>query len=172
MGKVKVVDVLPELKEEVKEEVVVEEPKEEVKEEVVVEEPKEEVKTEVKEEVKPKPKRAPPKPKVAPIPEPPPAPPPTPEPEPPKKEKTGDKIVTCDKCNKSMKFKSFKYSHKCDGVTEKHIPPKQEQPIYKPNPIQSFNDFRVEHSKQIEFNRNLRTEQRLNRVKSLIAQAI
>jgi hypothetical protein len=171
MGKVKVVDVSPEEPEESKEEV-----KEEVKEEEVKEEVKPETKEEIKEEVKevkPKAKRAPPKPKVEP-------PPPPPPPEPPKKEKTGDKIVTCEKCNKSMKLKSLKYSHKCEKDIEVPQPKKKvaieqqqaEVREYVPSATPTFNDFRIEQTKLVALARQQRLEVKQQRVKNLISQAI
>ena len=82
--------------------------------EAPTEEPKEEVKEEVKEEPKPIPK---------PI-------------------RAQDRIITCPKCSKSMKMKSYRYSHEqnCKGnlserPVKKHTNPRpKQQPKPKPKP--------------------------------------
>ena len=92
MSSIKVVDVN---NEEAKQEEANEQPIEEVKEEVneVVEEPPQETKEtkEVKEETKEQPKV-----------------------------KAQDRMVRCEKCNKEMKYKNFRYGHqqKCQGGIE------------------------------------------------------
>ena len=94
MSSIKVVDIN---NEEVKQEEAIEQPIEEVKEEVkeevvneVVEEPPQETK-EVKEETKEQPKV-----------------------------KAQDRMVRCEKCNKEMKYKNFRYGHqqRCQGGIE------------------------------------------------------
>ena len=92
MSSIKVVDIN---NEEAKQEEAIEQPIEEVKEEVneVVEEPPQETKEtkEVKEETKEQPKV-----------------------------KAQDRMVRCEKCNKEMKYKNFRYGHqqKCQGGIE------------------------------------------------------
>ena len=108
MASIKVVDINEEAKEEVIEEAkeeVVNEPVEEVKPEVVnepVEEAKQET-NEVAEEVCKEIK---------------------------KPEKAMDKLITCPKCNKSMKLKSYRYKHEknCQGTIEQ----KSVKPFSKP----------------------------------------
>ena len=114
MSSIKVVDIneeaklepIEEAKEEVIEEVKQEEPVEEAKQEVVnevAEEAKPEVVNEVAEEVCKEIK---------------------------KPEKSLDKIITCPKCNKSMKLKSYRYKHEtnCQGTIEQ----KSVKPFSKP----------------------------------------
>ena len=94
MSSIKVVDIN---NEEAKQEEAIEQPIEEVKEEVneVVEEPPQETK-EVIEETKEQPK------------------------EETTKVKAHDRMVRCEKCNKEMKYKNYRYGHqqKCQGGIE------------------------------------------------------
>lgn len=165
--RVKVVDVVSPSEETKPDETKIEDPKEESSSEEVVAEIKDEPKIEA-----PKPKRAPPKPKVKQEELP---PPPEPTPEPPKKEKALDQIVKCDKCNKEMKLKSLRYSHKCG---EEAPPPKREtQQKRAPSPTQepiavSFNDLRAERTNRFAEMRNQRMQIKQQRVKHLISQAI
>ena len=114
MSSIKVIDI----NEEAKPEEAIEEAKEEVIEEVI-EEVKEEAKEEVVNELieKPKTEEA--------------------EVKKPEKEqdanpcvKTQDKLITCPKCNKSMKLKSYRYKHEktCQGTLEQ----KPVKPFSKP----------------------------------------
>ena len=96
MSSIKVVDIN---NEEVKQEEAIEQPIEEVKEEVneVVEEPPQETKEVIEEEeTKEQPK------------------------EETTKVKAHDRMVRCEKCNKEMKYKNFRYGHqqKCQGGIE------------------------------------------------------
>ena len=125
MSSIKVVDVN---NEEVKQEEPIEEPIEEAKEEVneIVDEAPPQEKNEVIEEVKEETKQV----------------------------KAQDKMITCPKCNKSMKLKSYRYKHEktCSGTLEQKAvkpfskpratPKAKTQPIVKevvevqPKPIQ------------------------------------
>ena len=105
MSSIKVIDINEEAKpeeaiEEAKEEVI-----EEVKEEVVNEEVKEEIKQERNEVVDEA------KEETKPV-------------------KTQDRLITCPKCNKSMKLKSYRYKHEktCQGTLEQ----KPVKPFSKP----------------------------------------
>lgn len=101
MSSIKVVDVN---NEEVKQEAPIEEPIEEAKEEVneIVDEAPPQEKNEVIEEVKEETKQV----------------------------KAQDKMITCPKCNKSMKLKSYRYKHEktCSGTLEQ----KAVKPFSKP----------------------------------------
>jgi hypothetical protein len=168
--RVKVVDVVSP-SEEVKPDET-KEPKEESSSEEVVAEIKDEPKTEEPKVVAPKPKRAPPKPKVK---EELPPPPESPPPEPPKKEKALDQLVKCDKCNKEMKLKSLRYSHKCgeEAPPPKRAPQQAIAPSPKPEPIAvSFDDLKTERTNRFAEMRNQRMQIKQQRVKHLISQAI
>ena len=135
MSNIKVVDVNEEApKQELAP--VIEEAKEEVKE-PVVEEPKEDIKNNVVEEAKP----------TAPT---------TQQssannseaPNTEAKVKAQDKLITCPKCNKTMKTKSYRYNHEkiCQGnLIDRPVKPKakpKEKP--KPEPIQETIDETID----------------------------
>ena len=114
MSNIKIVDVIE--NEAVKEEVKEEQPKEEVKEEVKKEAPKEEApKEEVKEEEAPKeeaPKEEAPKEEVK------------------KRMKNTDRI-TCNKCNKTVSYKTYRYRHEKQCMNKE---PLEERPVLPVKP--------------------------------------
>ena len=107
MSSIKVVDIN---NEEVKQEEAIEQPIEEVKEEVneVVEEPPQETKEVIEEEAKEQPKV-----------------------------KAQDRMVRCEKCNKEMRYKNYRYGHqqRCQGGIENKPVKPHTKARAKPKPI-------------------------------------
>ena len=117
MSSIRVVDVNNEdAKQEVEVAPVIEEAKEEVKE-AVIEEVQQDIKNEVVEQTKEEPKA---------------------EAKAEAKVKAQDRLITCPKCKKTMKTKSYRYNHEkiCQGnLTDRPVKPKAKA-TPKPEPIQ------------------------------------
>ena len=123
MSSIKVVDINEEAKQEEPVEKSIEEAKEETQEEAIVE-TKEEVVNEVVEQ---EPKNE--------------------EVEVKKPEKAQDKMITCPKCNKSMKLKSYRYKHEknCQGTLEQ-------------KPVKSFSKPRAQPKTQPKIENTIETK--------------
>ena len=90
-----------------------------------------------------------------------------------------DRIITCPKCNKSMKMKSFRYGHEqnCKGGLEnkpvkKHTNPRPKQqpkpkPVPKPSPEVYYSDEEEEEQPAQHFIKKKQPPQPINHISAL-----